>query len=246
MRYSPPRAPLCWVAPVLLTAISLPAVAKTICVNPSGSGSCYTTIQAAVNNASPRDTIKVGPGTYKEGVVIGRSLSLTGAGAGASSIDAAGQPNGVLIDGYTHPGLSDVTVSGFTVENALFEGILAVSASRVSISDNRVIQNDTTPGLNFTGQPTGCPGQPDYETDETGDCGGAIHLIGVTRSTISGNYVTGNADGLLISDETGPSEDNLVTRNNFINNPLECGIVLASHPPSATSAACTTGSSATP
>jgi hypothetical protein len=158
-------------------------------------------------------------------------VSLVGAAERASIIDATGQPNGVLIDGYDNPGLRNVTVSGFTVENALFEGILAVSASTVTLSNNSVIHNDTTPGLNFTGLPNGCPSQPPYETDETGDCGGAIHLIGVTNSTVSGNYVTANADGILISDETGASQGNVVTQNRIINNPLECGIVLASHPP---------------
>ena len=216
---------------VLTTAFSLPTVAATLCVNSGGFGGCYSTIQAAVNHAGAKDVIKVGPGTYKEGVVIGVQLSLIGAGAGMSTIDATDQPNGVLIDGFDHPGLHDVVVAGFTVENALYEGILAVSANRIAIRDNSVINNDKSPGLNFTGQPTGCPGQPAYETDETGDCGGAIHLIGVSDSSVSGNYITGNADGLLISDETAISKGNSVTNNSFINNPLECGIVLASHPP---------------
>src|SRR5664280_3417049 len=83
----------------------------------------------------------------------------------------------------------------------------------------------------FTGANQGCKGQPAYETDETGDCGGALHLIGTSRSLVSGNYMTGNADGLLISDETAESRDNLVIHNVLINNPLECGIVMASHPP---------------
>jgi hypothetical protein len=216
---------------VLATAISLPAVAAQLCVNPAGSGGCYSTIQSAVNNAKAKDVINVGPGTYKEGVVIGIPLSLIGAGAGQTTIDATNQPNGVLVDGFNHAGLHNVAVAGFTVENAQFEGILAVSAANVTISNNSVINNDKSPGLNFTGAATGCPGQPAYEMDETGDCGGAIHLIGVSNSTVSSNYVTGNADGLLISDETGISKGNLVTQNNFINNPLECGIVLASHPP---------------
>jgi parallel beta helix pectate lyase-like protein len=216
---------------VLAAAISLPAFAAQLCVNPAGSGGCYSTIQSAVNNAKARDVINVGPGTYKEGVVIGIPLSLIGAGAGQSTIDATNQPNGVLIDGFNHAGLHNVVVAGFTVENAQFEGILAVSATNVTISNNSVINNDKSPGLNFTGAATGCPGQPAYEMDETGDCGGAIHLIGVSNGTVSGNYVTGNADGLLISDETGISKGNLVTQNNFVNNPLECGIVLASHPP---------------
>jgi len=218
-------------AAVLAAALSLPAAAANLCVNPGGSGGCYSTIQSAVNNATAKDVIKVGPGTYKEGVVIGIPLSLIGAGAGQSTIDATGQPNGVLIDGFDHAGLHNVVVEGFTVENALFEGILAVSATNVTISNNSVINNDKSPGLSFTGAANGCPGQPAYEMDETGDCGGAIHLIGVSNSSVSRNYVTGNADGLLISDETGMSKGNLVTQNNFVNNPLECGIVLASHPP---------------
>lgn len=218
-------------AAVLATALSLPAAAANLCVNPGGSGGCHSTIQSAVNSATAKDVIKVGPGTYKEDVVIGIPLSLTGAGAGQSTIDATNQPNGVLIDGFNHPGLQNVVVEGFTIENAQFEGVLAVSVTNVSISNNSVINNDKSPGLNFTGDANGCPGQPTYEMDETGDCGGAIHLIGVSNSTVSGNYVTGNADGLLISDETGISEGNRVTQNNFVNNPLECGIVLASHPP---------------
>jgi hypothetical protein len=221
---------VCGVA-VVGIALSLPADAAIRCVNPAGSGGCYASIQSAVNRAAAYDVINVGAGTYKEGVVIGIPLSLIGAGAGQSTIDATNQPNGVLVDGFSHPGLHNVVVAGFTVENAQFEGILAVSATRITISKNSVINNDKSPGLNFTGATTGCPGQPAYEMDETGDCGGAIHLIGVSNSVVSGNLVTGNADGLLISDETGISEGNLVTQNNFGNNPLECGIVLASHPP---------------
>jgi hypothetical protein len=84
------------------------------------------------------------------------------------------------------------------------------------------------------GVAAGCPGQPGngvYENDETGDCGGALHLIGTVHSIVSGNLVKGNADGILISDETAESRDNLVIHNEFLDNPLECGIVLASHPP---------------
>lgn len=73
-----------------------------------------------------------------------------------------------------------------------------------------------------------CPGRPGngtYETDETGDCGGALHLVGTSNSIVSGNLITGNADGVQISDETAESHDNLLIRNIITNNPLECGIV---------------------
>src|ERR1039457_2620928 len=224
------------VGPAFLpTVLSLPAVGATLCVNPAGSGRCYATIQAAVNAAHPYDVISVAAGTYKESVVIGIPLSLLGAGAQQSTIDATNQGNGVLVDGFDHAGLRSVVVAGFTVENAQWEGVLVVSATDVTIRDNRVIKNDAA-GPVFTGLPGGCPGQPAYETDESGDCGGAVHLIGSSTSIVSGNYMTGNADGILISDETASSRDNLITGNAVIDNPLDCGIVLASHPPIGSSA----------
>ena len=215
----------------LMLVASKPAAAHTLCVHPSGAMGCFKTISLAIAAAAPNDTIKVGPGTYTEDVVIGMSLSIIGVGAEASIIDATGLSNGVFVDGLDNPGLRGVTVAGFTIKNALNEGVLVVSASYVTIRDNHIVDNDKNPGLNFTGEPHGCPGQPAFETDETGDCGGAIHLIGTASSIVSGNLLTGNADGLLISDETAESRGNLVIHNTVLNNPLECGIVMASHPP---------------
>jgi parallel beta-helix repeat protein len=210
------------------------ALAKTICVNPTGSHGCFTKIQTAVNNASPNDVIQVWRGIYKEYVTIGKPLSLIGVGGDPSVIDATGLAHGIFVDGYDNAGLNDVTIAGLTVRNALFEGILVVSASDVTIRDSRVVDNDKSQGLEFTGSTTGCPDQPGnevYENDETGDCGGAIHLIGTVDSVLSDNYISGNADGVLISDETAESRNNLLIRNTIKDNPLECGIVLASHPP---------------
>ena len=220
---------------VVLAAVCQTAAAGTLCVNPTGSHDCFSSIQAAVNHASANDVINVAAGTYKEEVVIGIPLAIIGAGAKLSIIDAANLAHGIFVDGYDHPGLHQVTLTGLTVQNALFEGVLVVSASDVTIRDNSIIDNDTTPGLKFTGALAGCPGQPGdgiYETDETGDCGGALHLVGTANSIVSGNLITGNADGVLISDETAESHDNLLIHNTVKNNPLECGIVLASHPPS--------------
>lgn len=224
------------IACCVLTAavLTTTAAAKTLCVNPAGSHGCYSSIQAAVDHASENDVIRVAAGTYSEYVTVGIPVSIIGDGANVSIIDATGLPHGFFVDGFDHPRLKNVTIAGFTVENALFEGILVVSASDVTIRDNNIVNNDKSPGLNFTGALTGCPDQPGnevYETDETGDCGGAVHLVGVVGSIVSGNLITGNADGILISDETAESHHNLVIHNTIKDNPLECGIVLASHPP---------------
>lgn len=221
----------------VLAVVCQTAAAGTLCVNPAGSNDCYSKIQAAVNHASANDLIEVGAGTYTEEVVIGIPLSIIGASADTSVIDATNLAHGIFVDGFDHPGLNNVTIAGLTVQNALFEGVLVVSASDVTIRDNHIVNNDTTPGLKFTGALTGCPNQPGngtYETDETGDCGGALHLVGTADSIVSGNLITGNADGVLISDETAESHHNLLIHNIVKNNPLECGIVLASHPPAGT------------
>jgi hypothetical protein len=215
---------------VLFAALSQNASAANLCVNPAGSGGCYKTIQSAVNHAAAFDVIRVAAGAYKEDILIGIPLSLIGAGADRSFIDATGLPNGIFVDGYTHPGLHAVTIAGFSVENAQYEGVLVVNASDVTIRENKVLDNDKF-GPVFSPVASGCAGQPAFETDENGDCGGAIHLIGTVGAIVSGNWIIGNADGVLISDETAPAHDNLLTKNNVVKNPLDCGIVLASHPP---------------
>jgi Right handed beta helix region len=258
--------PVVILAAGLLALFARPAVANTWCVNPSGAHGCFKHIQDAVNAASANDVIQVEAGTYKEYVTIGKPLSILGVGAnqppfplppmpvfgappmppfpppppgGASVVDATGFPHGFFVDGFDHPGLNNVTIAGFTVETAVYEGILVVNASDVTISNNNISNNDTSSGLSFTGAAMGCPDQPgngQYETDETGDCGGALHLVGTKNSTVSGNFMTGNADGILISDDSAESSGNLLIHNTLLNNPLECGIVLASHDPAGSSA----------
>ena len=206
---------------------SASALGSTLCVNPGGTSGCFTTITAAVSAASPNDTIEVAPGTYAEDVVIGKPLSLVGANRNNTIIDATGLSNGIYIDGLDNPGLSNVVVTGFTVENANFEGILVTNASFITVWENEVRNNDTSlePSI------PACPGIPDFETGEAFDCGEGVHLIGVDHSTVASNTVENNAGGILLSDDTGQTHDNLVTGNLSKDNPFDCGIVMASHAP---------------
>src|ERR1700731_1343146 len=98
----------------LFAAICQPAVAGTLCVNPAGSHNCFSSIQTAVNHASANDLIKVEAGTYNEEVDIGIPLAIVGAGAHASIIDATGLAHGIFVDGFDHPGLEQVTITGLT------------------------------------------------------------------------------------------------------------------------------------
>jgi parallel beta-helix repeat protein len=212
---------------VILLSAMVQARGATLCVNPGGTKGCKATIKEAVAAASPGDTILVAKGTYSEDVTIGIPLSLIGDDAANPVIDATGKGNGINVDGYNNPGLNHVTVSGFTVKNANFQGILVINASYVTVVDNLVTGNNKAL---VPGNPPTCPGIPAYlKAGEDFDCGEGIHLTGVDHSTVSQNVVRNNAGGILLSDDTGSTHDNLISENVVQDNPLDCGITLASH-----------------
>ncbi len=221
-----------------LAAATTGASAATLCVNPSPrSGCAYTTIGAAVAAAAAGDTINVAAGHYAEDVHITQPLALIGAGAGRTVINAKGLANGIFIDGINSatkitPGqntLRGVTVTGFTVQNANFEGILALNASNVTLWANLVAGNDRALDVSNST----CPGIPVFETNEGDDCGEGVHLLGTDHSTVASNTVENNAGGILLSDDTGPTNANLIKENEVRANVYDCGITLASHAPAA-------------
>ena len=184
------------------------------------------TISAAVAGAAAGDVIRVASGTYHENVVIGVSLSLLGQSPENTVIDATGLLNGINVDGFHHQGLAHVVVSGFTVRNANAQGILVTNASDVTVSNNVVSGNDRSLDI----ETLTCPPLPPYfQAGEAFDCGEGIHLSGVSYSIVSGNLVQQNAGGILISDDTGPNHDNLISGNTVQDNPFDCGITIASH-----------------
>jgi nitrous oxidase accessory protein NosD len=180
------------------------------------------TIGHAVSVASPDSVISVAPGTYSEHVLVAQRLLLLGDNA---VVDASGFDNGIVISGAAAAGTQ---LQGFTVENANAEGILAVSTSDLGILHNEVRNNDRTPGAT---SPPQCADNPPVP----GDCGEGLHLMGVSSSRVIGNNVHDNVGGILITDETGPSHDNLIANNVTRDNVEDCGITLPSHNPLATS-----------
>lgn len=221
---------LIWTGVIAVSLASLACVASaaTLCVNPGGTGGCSSTISAAVSSASPGDVIRVWQGTYREDVVINKSLSLVAVSPLNAIIDASGLANGIWVNGMStapNPGVASVVISGFKVRDANYEGILLTNATNVTVVGNEVTLNDASLA-NDT-----CPGVPAFETNEAADCGEGVHLMGVDHSTILRNEVAHNGGGILISDETGPNDHNLITENFVHDNSYDCGITLASHAP---------------
>ena len=201
----------------------------------------FRTIQSAVNAAPAGGTVIVCQGTYHEQVVIGKALSLVGLKA---TIDEAGVTPTLKV---TIPGLGTQTIfagvaiasshvqfSGFTVRNALGEGLLAAGLTSplrdVSIRHNSVVHND----LGGSAPPTyfECLAQGPVP----GDCGEGIHFVAVAYSQITGNHIAGNSGGVLLTDETGPTHHNLVANNVVTQNASDCGITVPGHNPMALNA----------
>jgi nitrous oxidase accessory protein NosD len=221
-------------------------------VSPSGTAgsddrSCdsaaYSTIQSAVNAAPSGGTVVVCPGTYTEDVVISEPLTLTGVrgatiqGAPTDTImcdqlGPAGPGSAPCLAAVTIKS-SSVKVSGFTVTGAIGEGILATgslaggSISDVSITGNRVVGNDTGGAQS----PNSAYPQCNPAGPVPGDCGEGIHLMGVYDSVVTGNYDSGNSGGVLLTDEFGPTHDNLIAKNVIKDNLFDCGVTVPGHNP---------------
>ena len=211
--------------------------ATTLCVNTTGSHGCYKSIQAAVNAAKPGAVISVAAGNYNGNVsVVGKPLSLIGAGSANTSITGAGHCTGtgctsvVPAAAVTIWNVQKKTVlSGFTIQNGTLQGILVRQSSNVRITNNTLLNNDQ----NQDPKSGTCPGAPPLDQD---DCGEAINLAAATFTLVQNNVVGGpsqaqaNAGGILLSDEYGPTHDNVIVDNTVMNNIRDCGITLASHP----------------
>lgn len=189
--------------------------------NPCTYARPCATISHAVSVASSGDRIVVERGTYAEEVDVSTSLTLQA--SGHVLIDATGHVNGIVVSGA---GAAGSTVRGFDVQNAIGEGILAVSTSNVTVENNHLSNNDT--GVNTDATQECAPAG-----EVPGDCGEALHLMSVVNARVIGNTIENNIGGILITDELGPSHGNLVLHNVSRNNSEDCGITLPSHNPAA-------------
>jgi nitrous oxidase accessory protein NosD len=176
------------------------------------------TIGQGVANASGDQVVVVFPGTYAGTVTITKQVRLEGINA---TIDASGADQGIWLQG---PNASGSDVSGFTVQNAIGEGILLTAVDHVNVHDNRVTNNDQGAHTNAYGPCIDNGAVP-------GDCGEAIHLQGTTNSQIVSNRVDHNIGGILVTDEAGPTSGNLIAENAVVDNAEDCGITMPSHVP---------------
>ncbi len=170
----------------LVTAVPVKAATTRNVPNP------YATIQAAIDAASPGDTINVATGNYSENVVVDRQLTIRGAGSASTNVTAANANSPVFNVTANSTRIQDFTIKGATGSS----GVL-LQASSCAIRSNRITGNQV--GIRIEGTVD----NRIYRNTITGNTLYGLHLPGIGTGSNSPSYndITGNGYGAY-ADET--------------------------------------------
>jgi parallel beta-helix repeat protein len=202
----PPVAILALILPSLF-ALAAPVSAATLCVNTTGTGGCYGSIQAAVNAAGDGDTIEVYSGTYDESVDLAQA-------AGDITVVAVDGPGTVTVNGNGGPAFhtsvlhsGDVTIDGFIANSPSSAGIAIRVNSDVNIRN--VTANEADGDGIRVSEAGGYVNITDCTANDNGHQG--IHLEDIADDVTITDCITNNNDNEGI-DIVGVGGDVTITR----------------------------------
>jgi parallel beta-helix repeat protein len=215
-----------------ITVIPDKAKATTHFVGGTGPGN-YTTIPAALFDATPGDTIFVYSGTYPTSFEVDIPLTLVGENADTTVIDGTGPSYVIRVTS------SWVNISGFTITNSAFDpkpaGVEVRTADNCNISDNIILGNRRGITLWFSNNShfiNNTYSDNDYgifsylsngitiEYSNISSNERGVHLIASPNSTIRENEISLNTeDGIYVDSSNGT-----VIANNSISYNGENGI----------------------
>jgi parallel beta-helix repeat protein len=195
---------------MVLDDVSTPTAATTYTVHPTDPSADFTTIQAAVDAASPGDNIEVWNSTYGEHITVNKQLSIYSRdGAAVTLVD------GSDVGSCFYVTANGVSITGFTVQNGEY-GIRLCDSNYSTVTENTVRSNNNY-GISLRG---GCVFTEISDNMVTSNQGHGIYMDGGANNNLIGNTVTSNDDhGIYL----WASDENEVA-NNTIEFNDSCGI----------------------
>ena len=214
-----------------IAAIPLAGSAATLCVNPGGTSGCFPTIASALVAAAPGDTISVAAGTYNEGgLVVTKSVNVTGAGADVTIVDGTGF-NAAVFRYLGFPSFVTSTLSRLTIQHGR-RGVDIGGSNTVTLDHVHVTRNGPGTGAGVfngasilrmdsslvdynsatdAGDIAGCDWGGASGGGIASLCGGGSNYI--TNSTIANNTSGRWAAGIIVNDGTTVIENSTISGN---------------------------------
>ena len=158
------------------------------------SGCAFSTVQAAINAASPGATISICAGTFTENLRIDRNLTLAGAGRGVTILDGNAANSVIAIN----PDLTAVTIRDLTITNGKSPGVgggISNGKAQTTLVNVLITGNEaTTRGGGFDVDVSGKVTLTNCSVtkNHARDFGGGAFTYGTvacTNSSMSGNTV---------------------------------------------------------
>jgi len=183
--------------------IELPTYkSKTIYVDDSG-GKDFKSIQDAIDFANPEDVIYVYSGTYKESIVINKSISLIGGNKFNTIIKSS-----LIYKNLLYVYADYVTVLGFTFENNHINNYaIKINSTHSSIKNNIIKETREGKGLILENSNYNIISGNTIDINDEG-----IYLIYSDDNTISENFITRCSIGinLVYSNNTNIYSNSIV------------------------------------
>ncbi len=193
---------------VLLLAGGAPALAGNSCVNPAGSDGCFSSIQAAIDDAvasSKAASITIAPGTYTENLSVPSGATITLNGGSSSAVFTVVQSRNAGASVIAAAANSNLSLSNLAVTGGQApQGGGINSAGTLTLNNVVVSQNVATGsgakggGLYFAGA-----GHLDVEqslitSNSSGGSGGDLYVAGnaiIKNSIVSAGVTSGAGAG---------------------------------------------------
>ncbi|MGB6606590.1 MAG: right-handed parallel beta-helix repeat-containing protein [Atribacterota bacterium] len=165
----------------------------------------FNSIIEGIDAVAPGKSVIVDVGTYKEQLIIARSITLRGASRDNTFITGSGLTGNLITIEADY-----VTITGFTVNgtNSTAKGIYFDNCSSININNN-TIQNNVSYGINYSNS------SPTIECNDIKDNDySAIDIAMGGAGIIRDNFLINNLYGIRSCGDSSPE----ITGNNISNN----------------------------